>query len=141
IPNHEPLSSIDSFWLAAGHISHCLLYVDKGLSVEQLRDVISTRLLSKPELGRFRSRLVHRGLCRSPYWRYDPEFGTVEEHVIEDDPVDSNRALRHRLTSLMSQPLPMEKPLWQIRYAAATHCDQVVLIVRVHQTLSQSGLV
>lgn len=63
ILHHEPLSSIDSFWIGSGHVAHCVLYVDKGLSVQQLRDVISSRLLSKAEFGRFKSRLVYKGSC------------------------------------------------------------------------------
>jgi len=62
-PTHEKIAPIDSFWLNSGHITHCLLYIDKGLSIEQLRDVISTRLLTKPELIRFKSRLVFKGIA------------------------------------------------------------------------------
>lgn len=141
IPNQEPLSSIDCFWLKANHITHCLLYVDKGLSVQQLRDVIATRLLTKPELSRFKCRLMYRGLCKTPYWKYESDFDNVDEHVIEDEPIESKKALRKRLITLMSQSLSMEKPLWQVRHATANYCSQVVLIIRVHQTLSQSGLV
>lgn len=141
LPNHEPVSSIDSFWLNSGHITHCLLYLDKGLSIEQLRDVISTRLLSKPELSRFKSKLILKGLCKSPYWKYEEDFNTIEEHVIKDDPISSKRALRQRLIEMMAQSLPADKPMWQVRYAVATYCNQVVLIVRVHQSLSQAGLI
>lgn len=141
INNQEPVSSIDSFWLQKGHITHCLMYLDKGLSVQQLRDVIATRLLTKPELARFKSRLIHRGLCGSPYWKYEPELNNFDDHVIEDEPIDCKRSLRKRLMTFMGQSLPMDKPLWQIRYSLASYCDQVILIVRVHQTLSQSGLV
>nr|XP_027202092.1 uncharacterized protein LOC113796046 [Dermatophagoides pteronyssinus] len=141
INNQEPVSSIDSFWLQKGHITHCLMYLDKGLSVQQLRDVIATRLLTKPELARFKSRLIHRGLCGSPYWKYEPELNNFDDHVIEDEPIDCKRSLHKRLMTFMGQSLPMDKPLWQIRYSLASYCDQVILIVRVHQTLSQSGLV
>lgn len=141
ITDQEPVSSIDSFWLQKGHITHCLLYLDKGLSVQQLRDVIATRLLTKPELARFKSRLIHRGLCGSPYWKYETELNNFDDHVIEDEPIDCKRSLRKRLMTFMGQSLPMDKPLWQIRYSLASYCDQVILIIRVHQTLSQSGLV
>lgn len=140
-PDHEPLSPVDSFWLGADHVTHCLLYVDKGLSVQQLRDVILTRLLTRPELARFKSRLVYRGVCGSPHWKYEPDYDRVDEHIVEDEPVQCKRMLRRRLVALMGQSLAMEKPLWQIRHAVAPYRDQVVLIVRVHQCLSQSGLV
>lgn len=145
--NLEPLSSIDAFWLHSSHVTHCLLYVDKGLSIQQLRDVISSRVLSKPELARFKARLVFRGLCQSPYWSYqdaDQFDHSLEEHIIQDDPIASKRLLRKRLAQFMTEPLPMDRPLWQIRYAVAPYTNrrhQVMLIVRVHQSLSQSGLI
>ncbi|KAH7640567.1 hypothetical protein HUG17_8036 [Dermatophagoides farinae] len=141
ITDQEPISSVDSFWLQKGHITHCLMYLDKGLSIQQLRDVIATRLLTKPELARFKSRLIRRGLCGSQYWKYEPELNNFDDHVIEDEPIDCKRSLRKRLMAFMGQSLPMDKPLWQIRYSLASYCDQVILIIRVHQTLSQSGLV
>lgn len=114
LPNHEPVSCIDSFWLNSNHITHCLLYLDKGLSIEQLRDVISTRLLSKPELSRFKCKLIFKGICNSPYWKYEDEFNSIEEHVIKDEPLASKRALRQRLVTFMSQSLPADKPMWQV---------------------------
>lgn len=141
LPNNEPVSSIDSYWLQKGHITHCLMFLDKGLSVQQLRDVVAQRLLTKPELARFKSRLIHKGLCRSPYWKYEPELNNFDDHIIEDDPIECKKTLKKRLVEFMGQSLPMDKPLWQIRYSSATYCNQVVLIIRVHQTLSQSGLV
>ncbi len=140
-PNYEKIAPIDSFWLNSGHITHCLLYIDKGLSIHQLRDVISTRLLTKPELIRFKSRLVYKGISRTPYWQLNNTFDTVDEHILEDEPLLNKKSLRIRLLQLMSQSLPLDKPLWQIRYAFANYCNQVVLIIRVHQSLSQSGLV
>ncbi|KAI2796422.1 hypothetical protein BLOT_015366 [Blomia tropicalis] len=122
IPDHEPLSSIDTFWIGSEQVTNCILYVDKGLSLEQLRDVISSRLLTKSELSRLRSRLVYKGLCRTPHWKLDHNF-------------DQNYGT-------MSQPLPMDRPLWQIRYCPVHYArNQVILIIRVHQALSQSGLV
>ena len=152
-PHYEPLTSIDNYWLSNGHITHCVLYIDKGLSLQQLKDIITSRLLSRSELARFKSRLVYRGLswlCRSPFWVYDEDIDSsttlsiVDNHVIEDEPLSSKKLLRQRLITLMSTPLSMDKPLWEIRYCAANYhsCDsKVVLIVRCHQTLSQSGLV
>jgi len=81
------------------------------------------------------------GISRTPYWQLNNQFDTLEEHVIEDEPILNKKSLRNRLKQLMSQSLPNDKPLWQIRYAYANYCNQVVLIVRVHQSLSQSGLV
>ena len=140
-PDYEKISPIDSSWLSPGHITHCLLFIDKGLSLEQLRDVVSTRLLSRPELMRFRSRIVYKGLSRTPYWKLSNSFDSLEEHIIGDEPIVNRKSLRKRLKQLMSQSLPSDRPLWQIRYAFAQYCNQVVLIVRVHQSLSQSGLV
>ncbi|KAH9397976.1 hypothetical protein TYRP_019349 [Tyrophagus putrescentiae] len=141
ILHHEPLSSIDSFWIHREHVAHCVLHVDKGLSVQQLRDVISSRVLTKAEFKRFKSRLVYKGLCNVPYWKYDSEWDAVDEHVVEDEDISSKGCLRLRIMKLMSTPLPMDRPLWQVLYSTSTYCNQVILIIRVHQALSQSGLV
>lgn len=42
---------------------------------------------------------------------------------------------------LMATPLAMDRPLWQVLYTTSTYSNQVILIIRVHQALSQSGLV
>lgn len=140
-PNYEKIGPIDSFWLNSGHITHCLLFIDKGLSLDQFRDVVATRVLSRPELTRFRSRVVYKGLSRTPYWKLSKSLDSLDEHIFEDEPIVDRKSLRKRLKQLMSQPLPSDRPLWQIRYAFAQYCNQVVLIVRVHQSISQSGLV
>lgn len=129
-PAFTQLSPIDSFWLNSGHVTHCLLYIDKGLSVDQLRDVIATRILSRQEFVRFKSCIVFKGLSKTPYWYFnassDP-LDFIEDHVIEDDPIVNKRSLRRRLLQLMSQTLPYDKPLWQIRWAHANYCNQVIL--------------
>ena len=76
-----------------------------------------------------------------PYWKYDSEWDAVDEHVVEDEDISSKGCLRLRIMKLMSTPLPMDRPLWQVLYSTSTYCNQVILIIRVHQALSQSGLV
>lgn len=142
-PNHQPLAPIDSYWLNAGHITHCLLYLDKGLSIEQLRDVVTTRVLVRPELVKFKTRIQRKGFSRTPFWLYNDSSEVIDsfmDHIIEDEPIADKKMLNCRLVQLMSTALPPDKPLWQIRYAS--YCNQVVLIVRIHQSLCDGiGLV
>lgn len=64
----EPLSPVENFCLYGRlknnnkqGVATCLLYVDRDFTVEQLRDVLTARVLQKPEYARFRSQLVFKG--------------------------------------------------------------------------------
>lgn len=144
---YQKLQPIDSYWLKPEHITHCLLYIDKGFSVEQLRDVIVSRILSRPEMVRFKSQISFKGCSRTPFWSLvsssnDDPFKFIENHVIEDEPIQNKKSLQMRLMQFMSNPLPFDKPLWQIRWAHASYCNQIILIVRIHQSLCDGvGLV
>jgi hypothetical protein len=59
---------IECFWLRAGMRNNCkraralcLLYVDDGLTLPQLRDLVMSRLIQRPGMERFRWVLRHKG--------------------------------------------------------------------------------
>ena len=63
-----PATSLESYWLSNDiknnfrrGICTCLLYMDKGLTSEQLKDVLMGRVLIKDEFVRFRSKLIYKG--------------------------------------------------------------------------------
>ncbi|RWS27943.1 hypothetical protein B4U80_00310 [Leptotrombidium deliense] len=65
--NMSHISPLEAYWMCDNvtnnnkqGISTCLLYLDKGLSIQQLRDVLMTRILQRPEMARFRSILVRK---------------------------------------------------------------------------------
>ena len=67
-----PLTPLESFHLSDecrnNHrygVCNVLLFFDKSLRLEQLKDMIASRILRKPEFARFSSRIVFRG--ESPF--------------------------------------------------------------------------
>ena len=66
------LTAIENYWLYGRAknnnkfgTSLCMLYLDKEFRIDQLRDVVLTRVIQKPEYVRFRSQLVFKGKLRS----------------------------------------------------------------------------
>lgn len=64
-----PLTPMESYWASDGilinnyrrGIATCLLYFDQGLTLEQLKDVLIARVLSKDSMSRFRANIVYKG--------------------------------------------------------------------------------
>lgn len=64
-----PLTPMESYWASDGilinnyrrGIATCLLYFDQGLTLEQLKDVLIARVLSKDSMSRFRATIVYKG--------------------------------------------------------------------------------
>ena len=68
-PNQSPVTPTESYWLCKSihadmfSLNTCLLFMDKGLSIGQLRDVIMARVIQRPEMAKFRSILNYKGEC------------------------------------------------------------------------------
>lgn len=67
-PSMSYLTPLESFWISnklannyRQGCSTCILYLDGGLSIEHLRDVVMARVVQKPEMSRFRSVIKHKG--------------------------------------------------------------------------------
>lgn len=67
-PTMSYLTPIESFWINNKLINNyrhgystCILYLDRGLSIEQLRDVVMARVVQKPEMSRFKSIIKRQG--------------------------------------------------------------------------------
>ena len=110
----ERLAAVDHAWLRMDDptnlmiINGCLV-LERLLDRERLKDLLARRLLSIP---RFRERVVRRG--GNPYWEIDPGFD-LDAHVLETElpaPGDDG-ALREVVSSLMSEPLGLDRPLWR----------------------------
>ena len=65
--NETSITPIESYWLCKQvqtnifGLNTCLLFMDKELSIDQLRNVIMTRVIQRPEMSRFRSILYYKG--------------------------------------------------------------------------------
>ena len=95
---------------------------------EELREHIAERLDRAP---RYRQRLaeVPLGLA-NPAWIDDPDFD-IERHVVR---ADSPR-LAELAAKSMSEPLPHERPLWQITIAERLDDDSIGVIGKAHHCM------
>ncbi|XP_053207721.1 uncharacterized protein LOC128391800 isoform X2 [Panonychus citri] len=122
--------------LIPNSISTCLLFVDSELNIDQLRDIFMARIVQKPEMARFRSILTYKGLTRTPIWsRLSYEEFSIEKQIINDRLISSKEELKMHLLTLMRTNLSPNLPLWQIRRCSATYLNQVILILRIHQSV------
>lgn len=111
-----------------------LLDGDGDLRLDELRAQVEGRLDALPRLRR-RVAWSPLGLTR-PCWVDDPEFD-VANHV--DAVALPRRAgpdgLRHYAERLIAETLPLERPLWHLRFVTGLPGGRVGLIERVHHAL------
>ncbi|KAG8194252.1 hypothetical protein JTE90_024581 [Oedothorax gibbosus] len=125
------------------HISHCLFYLDPGLNCSKLKDVIRMRILNKTtEYGerafpRFLQKVVP--VCSGYCWVDDDDF-SLENHVFNEKlDIKSNEDLQNHISTLMCTPLPLSRPLWEIRLIKDFgRSRDTVLLIRVHQAVSDA---
>jgi diacylglycerol O-acyltransferase len=107
---------------------------DGALDIERLKATLETRLLAR--YGRFRQRVREPFLLGLPRWEDDPYFD-LEAHVHRvglPAPGDQG-ALQALVSDLMSTPLDLSKPLWQI-HAVEGCAGGSALVVRLHHCIA-----
>ena len=97
-------------------------------SFEELRAHIGARL---PRAPRFRQRLrgVPLGLS-APVWVDDPNF-ELDRHVLEA----RSELLSNAVDACMSEPLPRDRPLWQMHLAPRLEDGRIGLIGKAHHCM------
>ena len=83
---------------------------------------------------------TNAGVSRCAYWQKLPLDQELIDRLIFQDAcsslIGSRSALKRRLVQVSLQDLPRRQlPLWQIRCIRLEYCDQVALLLRVHQCL------
>jgi WS/DGAT/MGAT family acyltransferase len=137
--NREPLSYFDAFLLHLDTPTNMavitgLLFFDQPVEYERLRATLEHRLL---EFDRFRQRVTQGGrLIRRPVWEFDPHFNLDSHlHRIGLPAPGDLTALKALTNDLMSMPLDMSKPLWQM-HLVESYGEGSALIVRLHHSIS-----
>jgi diacylglycerol O-acyltransferase / wax synthase len=101
------------------------------LELDQLRATAKQRIGLVPKLRR---RVVHMPLdLAAPVLEDDPDFD-IERHLVAvraDGPVDRS-AIVAAASRLMSTPIDLEHPPWQIALVAGTDREPAALVTRVH---------
>jgi WS/DGAT/MGAT family acyltransferase len=135
----EPFSNFDAFLLHIEKPTNLmvitgLIFLTQPIDTIVLRRVVQERLL---KFERFQKRVVNTGfISKSPKWEFDPTFN-INTHVHKiglPSPGDES-SLKELVNDLMSVPIDMTKPPWQI-YLVENYSDGSVIVARFHHTLA-----
>lgn len=134
------MSSADTAWLHMDRPNNLMvisgaLWFDEPVDWEQLREVVSSRLVER--FPRFRQRVVEsRVPLRGPHWEDDPDFD-LDLHLHRaalPDPGD-RAALQDFLGDLIAQPLDRSRPLWHW-YLIDGYGSGSAIVARMHHCIA-----
>jgi len=135
----EPLSSVDAAWLRMEDPTNLMmvtgiLVFDEPLDHRRLRTTLERRLLP---FDRFRQRAVEAPFgVGSPRWVDDVHFNLdAHLHRVALPPPGGKAALEEMVGDLMSTPLDMSKPLWQMHLIDGYQGGSV-LLTRLHHCIA-----
>ncbi len=110
-----------------------LLMLDRNPDRERLEIILTERLLC---FDRFRMLVVepHLGVGL-PHWEFDPQFQLARHLGVESLDAGDEGTLMLRVGELMSEPLPRDRPLWDLRVFEDLENGAAVL-VRLHHAIA-----
>ena len=134
-----PMSSVDAAWLGMEDPTNLMmvtgvLTLDGPVDIKRLRTLLDKRLAP---FGRFHQRVVRpRTRGGLPHWKDEERFD-IDNHVshIALPTPGGDRALRKLVSELMSTPLDMTKPMWQVHLVDGYDGASVV-IARIHHSIA-----
>ena len=105
-----------------------------GLDIGSLRAILQQRIAAVPRL-RQRLEKVPLG-CGRPVWVDDPGFN-IDDHltVIEEQPETDDADLLDLAASLVTKPLPENRPLWNAAFVPALTDGRAALILVMHHVV------
>ena len=105
-----------------------------GLDIGSLRAVLQQRIAAVPRL-RQRLEKVPLG-CGRPVWVDDPGFN-IDDHltVIEEQSETDDAGLLDIAASLVTKPLPENRPLWTAAFVPALTGGRAALILVMHHVV------
>lgn len=141
----EAVAGADGVWLqdqATNLMVINTVFTIDRIDVETMRRVFFERLLGDGDAyryPRFARRVIQRG--SRYYWQDDPEFDISRQIILapglEEDPraLDDKAKLQDYMGGVASQPLPSDRPLWQLQVIPRFGDDGSALICRSHHVL------
>ncbi len=135
----EKMSFVDRAWLRMDDPTNLmvitgLLFFKEKIDYQELVAIVEQRLL---KFDRFRQRVVEKNsLLAPPYWEEDPAFD-IANHVkeLELPPPGDAEALRQQVSELMSEPLDVRHPLWQL-HLIQNYREGCAVLVRIHHCIA-----
>jgi len=134
-----PMSSVDAAWLGMEDPTNLMmvtgvLTLDGPVDIKRLRTLLDKRLAP---FGRFHQRVVRpRTRGGLPHCKDEERFA-IDNHVshIALPTPGGDRALRKLVSELMSTPLDMTKPMWQVHLVDGYDGASVV-VARIHHSIA-----
>jgi WS/DGAT/MGAT family acyltransferase len=133
------MSAADSAWLRMDEPDNLMtitgvLAFETAVDRAALRALLAERLVGEYPRFRWRVEAPSWGLGR-PTWREDPDFD-LDRHLVDARlPAPAGKEeLQDLVSSLMSQPLDPERPLWQFHYVANFRYGSAI-VARVHHAI------
>lgn len=134
----EPLSAIDSAWLRMEDSTNLMtitgvMSFEEPVPFEVLKEVIEDRFLAH---RRFRQRVVESKVpFRNPRWVDDEQFNLSRHlHRTALPAPGDQKALESLVSDLMSTPLDLSRPLWQMHHVE-NYRGGTAIIGRIHHTI------
>lgn len=148
----HPVSGADGVWLQDRPENLMVInsvFTLDHIGVDELRRAWMERLLGDAgsyRYPRFAQRIVETG--GRPYWQDDPDFDiarhifTIPEPDTAADAPDDKEKLEEYVGRLASQPLPSDRPLWQLQLIPRFGDDGSAVVFRIHHVMGDGiGLV
>ncbi len=139
MPEIIPLSNIDTAWLRMDDPTNLMMVTGvltfaERLDMDRLKNVLEHRLLA---FDRFRMRVVDPKIpFMPPYWEKDPLFDiNTHLHLVGLPEPAGQEELQNMVSDLLSVPLDMTKPLWQI-HVIDNYREGGALIIRLHHSIA-----
>ncbi|OZG74879.1 hypothetical protein BTA51_00260 [Hahella sp. CCB-MM4] len=132
----EPMSAVDTAWLRMESPSNLMmigsvLILEQAVDVDRFKQIIQERLL---KFSRFRQRVTH--VEERPCWEEDPHFHIDNHiHLIGLPGQDRQEDLQRLASDLISTPLNLTHPLWQI-HVVESYQGGSALIFRIHHCIA-----
>lgn len=105
---------------------------DGTVDLDRLRSFVGDRLTDRPGLARFGQRVVHRR--RALVWI--PCRPDLTHHVRAVDPVSGPGGLAGLCATLMTTPLPTDRPLWELLIVPGASATGPGLVLRIHHAVA-----
>jgi WS/DGAT/MGAT family acyltransferase len=131
------MSLVDTAWLHMEMPTNLMMvgslaFFDAPLDRDRLLSVLRRRLLNHP---RFRER-VHPSVIGPPRWEVDPLFDLAAHvHSVALPARGGDAELSLLVADLMSTPLDMTRPLWDV-HIIENHGHGSVLLTRIHHAIA-----